>query len=47
MSLLLDRPIVQNAYVVNDVFAAVDRMVKMMGAGPFFILENIALSECH
>ncbi|MEP1593374.1 MAG: VOC family protein [Halieaceae bacterium] len=36
----------QNAYVVNDVAVAAERMVELMGAGPFFIFEHIPLSEC-
>jgi len=45
MTLLNQRQIVQNAYVVNDVFAAAQRMTDLVGAGPFFVLEHIALSE--
>jgi hypothetical protein len=45
MSLLNQRQIVQNAYVVNDVFKSAERMVELVGAGPFFVLEHIALSE--
>jgi hypothetical protein len=40
------RTIVQNAYVVNDAAAAAERMVELMGAGPFFVFEHIPLSEC-
>ena len=40
------RSIVQNAYVVNDVFTAAQRMVDLLGAGPFFVFEHIPLSEC-
>jgi len=46
MSLMIQRQIVQNAYVVNDVFQSALRMVDLIGAGPFFVLEHIALSEC-
>jgi len=40
------RAIVQNAYVVNDVFTAAERMIELLGAGPFFVFEHIPLSEC-
>jgi len=46
MTLLNQRQIVQNAYVVNDVFKAAERMTELVGAGPFFVLEHIPLSEC-
>ena len=38
--------IVQNAYVVNDVWAAAERMTELMGAGPFYVFEHVPLSEC-
>ena len=40
------RQIVQNAYVVDDVFKAAERMVQTVGAGPFFVIQNIELSSC-
>ena len=46
MSLVHQRQIVQNAYVVTDVFESAARMTELVGAGPFFVIEHIALSEC-
>ncbi len=40
---MLRYPIVQSAYFVKDVEAAVERAVRQFGAGPFFVLENIQL----
>jgi len=38
-------PIVQTAYFVNNCEASAKRMAKLVGAGPFFLIENIQLSE--
>lgn len=38
-------PIVQICWVVDDMEAAALRWVKMMGAGPFFLLPHIQLDE--
>lgn len=42
---MLQRPLVQLAYTVADVDAAAPVWVQRFGAGPFFVLENIALRD--
>ena len=37
---LIRYPIVQYAYVVNDLDAAIERWVETVGAGPFFVSRN-------
>lgn len=41
---MLDQPIVQIAYFVNDARAAAQSMHRQYGAGPFFLLERIELA---
>jgi methylmalonyl-CoA/ethylmalonyl-CoA epimerase len=38
-------PIMQLAYLPSDFDAAVQHWTQVVGAGPFFLLENIALGE--
>jgi hypothetical protein len=38
-------PFVQTAYLVGDVFAAAREWAGRRGAGPFFVLEHIALDD--
>src|SRR5688572_22477831 len=38
-------PVMQLAYVPRDFDAALDHWTKVIGAGPFFLLENVALDE--
>jgi hypothetical protein len=33
------------AYVVEDIEATVDRLVDQLGAGPFFLIENVPLED--
>jgi methylmalonyl-CoA/ethylmalonyl-CoA epimerase len=33
------------AYVVEDIEAAVDRLVEQLGAGPFFLIENVPVEN--
>ena len=33
------------AYVVEDIEATVDRLVEQLGAGPFFVIENVPLED--
>ena len=42
----LVRP-VQVAYAVSDVHVAADRFAATTGAGPFFVIEHIALAEAR
>ncbi len=42
---MLQRPPVQLAYTVSDVESAVPVWVQRFGAGPFFVLEHIALRD--
>jgi len=39
------RPFVQTAYLVGDIFAAARAWAERHGAGPFFVLEHIALTD--
>lgn len=41
------RPFVQIAYLVEDIHAAAEWWSQHRGAGPFLILENIALENQH
>jgi methylmalonyl-CoA/ethylmalonyl-CoA epimerase len=34
-----------SAYVVDDIEATVDRLVDQLGAGPFFLIENVPLEN--
>lgn len=43
---LIRRPVVQIAYLVDDVEEAAHRMATTLGAGPFLIGESIPLSHC-
>jgi hypothetical protein len=38
-------PVIQNAYVVRDIEAAVAHWAGKIGVGPFFLLEHIAFGE--
>lgn len=40
-------PVMQNAFVVPDLDAAIDHWTRVMGVGPFFLLEHIAFAECR
>jgi hypothetical protein len=33
------------AYVVDDIEATVNRLVDQLGAGPFFLIENVPLED--
>jgi hypothetical protein len=39
-------PVMQNAFVVPDLDAAMDHWTRVMGVGPFFVLEHIPFAEC-
>ena len=41
---MLTTPIVQVAYFVSDIRTAADKMVRTLGAGPFFLAEHIELA---
>ncbi len=41
---MLTTSIVQVAYFVSDIRVAAEKMVRTLGAGPFFLAENIELS---
>jgi hypothetical protein len=41
---MLSSPIVQIAYFVTDIRLAAEKMTRTLGAGPFFIAENIELA---
>jgi methylmalonyl-CoA/ethylmalonyl-CoA epimerase len=36
-----------HAYVVDDIEATVTRLVDRLGAGPFFLIENVPLENVH
>lgn len=38
---------VQIAYFVNDIHEAATRMASTLGAGPFYVIENIQLAWCE
>jgi hypothetical protein len=40
-------PIVQNAFVVNDLEAAVHHWSAKVGVGPFFVMEHIAFGSVY
>ncbi len=43
-SLPLDgRRVLQNAYVVNDIYQSIDKWTTVVGLGPFFLIENVSL----
>lgn len=44
---MFDGVIVQNAYVVDDLDVAVDNWIKNVGAGPFFVMHNLALTVTY
>ena len=41
---MLTTPIVQVAYFVSDIRVAAQKMARTLGAGPFFLAENIELA---
>lgn len=47
MSLVLHYKPVQIAYFVNDIREAATRMAATVGAGPFYVIENIELDWCE
>ena len=38
-------PVMQNAFVVNDLDAALDHWTRVMGVGPFFVFERVEFAE--
>jgi len=38
-------PVMQNAFVVNNLAAALDHWTRIMGVGPFFVFERVAFAE--
>jgi hypothetical protein len=38
-------PVIQNAFVVNDLDAALDHWTRVMGVGPFFVFERVEFAE--
>jgi len=38
-------PVMQNAYVVTDLRAALDHWTRVMGVGPFYLFEHIEFEE--
>ena len=42
---MLNYPIVQVAYFVNDITQAAEQMYQTFGAGPFYVLRNIELAR--
>jgi hypothetical protein len=36
-----------HAYVVEDIEATVNRLVDQLGAGPFFLIENVPVENVH
>lgn len=38
-------PVMQNAFVVRDLDAALDHWIRVMSVGPFFMFEHIPFSE--
>lgn len=43
MHLPTDRNVFQNAWVVNDLEAAMKRWIRFYGIGPFYVLDNLNL----
>lgn len=41
---MFDGVIVQNAYVVDDLNESVDKWIRNVGAGPFFVVPNLSLT---
>lgn len=40
-------PVMQTAYVVDDLYAAIDYWTETLGVGPFFVLDGIRYAHCH
>lgn len=40
-------PVMQMAYVPSDFDAALDHWIRVVGAGPFFMLNHVALEAVH
>lgn len=38
-------PVMQNAYVVTDLDAALDHWTRVMGVGPFFLFEHVEFAQ--
>jgi len=38
-------PVMQNAFVVTDLDAALDHWTRVMGVGPFFVFERVEFAE--
>jgi methylmalonyl-CoA/ethylmalonyl-CoA epimerase len=38
-------PVMQNAFVVNDLEAALDHWTRVMSVGPFFVFERVEFAE--
>ena len=38
-------PVMQNAFVVNNLEAALDHWTRVMGVGPFFVFERVEFAE--
>ena len=39
-------PIIQNGYVVRDWRSAADHWSRLLGVGPFFVMEHIGFARC-
>jgi hypothetical protein len=39
-------PIMQNAFVVQDLDGALEHWTRVMGVGPFFVFEHVEFAEC-
>ena len=40
-------PVMQNAFVVDDLDAAMDHWVNKMGVGPFFVFQHVQFREAY
>lgn len=47
MSNLTDRTIIQNAWVVDDLDASINKWIDFYGVGPFFVMDHIQLANVH
>ena len=45
MGMPSERKIFQNAWVVDDLFAACMRWVKFYGVGPFYVSQNLTIGN--
>jgi hypothetical protein len=45
MKKLTDRSVFQNAWVVNDLTAAMNKWISFYGVGPFYVLDRIDLTS--